>query len=607
MVADEVTAEADADGCGEPLIGEEILDTMDAGGSDEAGAAVRIQARYRGNQARTGKGPAEVGEEPLTNELSDAEAMGDEAGAAVRIQARYRGNKARSGEEPAEVGEESMLDEQAVAEVMEAEGVNEAEAAVRIQARYRGNQTRQAQVPETPEEFVVEDDAVEEVMAEEVAEEVPEESQESSVGEAAAASISVDESAEVSDSMVSSPAAPWPAGRSPTPVAARAQEEDPASRPRKGSKIQFAVDEKSGSPSAGDAAMSLGLDGASTWFSQDSETEPEPEPVAEPERLVPSPPDSSTEDKTRHTRRHLADSSAAAAPRDPQGPRQPERGHQGRPDDVSVEESIERLSKPQAPAAAPAAGTDESGDPFMAAMVGKLKKVEADVSLLQGRIIERTINSQQLCHEVASENGDTGEDRAQIIMDEVKALAALNHQMEQLILLETEFRKAIHQQKKLMKARRTGSEAPSRIKDPSSRKATTGRVSSISPAAAARGTADPNGGAAGIAMSAEGADSRHSRYGQGRHARQPHRRQQVPGAASTRTNRHARQRPAGGGMGTGRSARNQQIGEATEERAHAISFEQHRIMEEKHDRVMAKVINNQIEMQSRIDRMASGF
>ena len=30
-------------------------------------------------------------------------------------------------------------------------------------------------------------------------------------------------------------------------------------------------------------------------------------------------------------------------------------------------------------------------------------------------------------------------------------------------------------------------------------------------------------------------------------------------------------------------------------------------MEEKHDRVMAKVINNQIEMQNRINRMAGGF
>eukprot|EP01052_Picozoa_sp_SAG31_P031484 SAG31_NODE_3340_length_4380_cov_23.463119_4_plen_139_part_00 len=117
--------------------------------------------------------------------------------------------------------------------------------------------------------------------------------------------------------------------------------------------------------------------------------------------------------------------------------------------------------------------------------------------------------------------------------------------------------------------------------------------------------------------SAESGDARHNRYGSnaGRLViRQPHRRQQFPRVASNvRPNRHGRRGGASAAAHhqtasrTGRTTRNRNIGDATNERALAISLEQHRLMEEKHDQVMAKVINNQIEMQNRIDRMAKGF
>eukprot|EP01051_Picozoa_sp_SAG22_P013492 SAG22_NODE_1517_length_4241_cov_6.138098_1_plen_625_part_00 len=437
-----VARSLEADAVTEDAVAEvTVADVMEMEGVDEAEAAVQIQARYRGNQQRAGKTalppPADAvaeamdGAEPTVADVMEMEGV-DEAEAAVRIQARYRGNQQRAGK-TAPIVDDTVADEvvESVADVMEMEGVDEAEAAMRIQARYRGNQARQAlgpsEVAEESTAAMAGDDSLDPLQ-------LPEDSSANAVDD------ELDNIQASTADMEEAP--PWPAGRSPPPgprappTLLPEDTEDPSTRSRKDSKVQFVVD-GAGDDADQDAALDLDGGGAAAWFSGEPAQPAETVPVvpAPPVRLVPTPPSVSPDDgsggQARHKRRHMP----GATP--PVGAGAAEK--YGRPDDVSVEESIERLANsgaagvaaadqtgiaapPQqagatatataaaptavaAPAAAAAGAAGSSaggGDPFMAAMESKLAAVQSDVARLQAKIIERTVASQQLCHEVAA-------------------------------------------------------------------------------------------------------------------------------------------------------------------------------------------------------------
>ena len=132
-------------------------------------AAAKVQARVRGNKARTAKGGAEaeaeelvtfqlsvectdgtlalpltVGDAPAPEPAAEAEAATEAAGAeedaaAAKVQARIRGNKARA----TKGGAEAPAVEEAATEAAPAEdAADEDAAAAKVQARIRGNKVR---------------------------------------------------------------------------------------------------------------------------------------------------------------------------------------------------------------------------------------------------------------------------------------------------------------------------------------------------------------------------------------------------------------------------------------------------------------------------------